>query len=150
MINPRTRKSAAIKPRKPRTTSIRQRRLIPAAPEEVYDAFVNAQKHTEFTGAKATCDAKVGGRFTAWDGYITGRNLELKPGKSIVQEWTTTEWPDGSPPSRVEFTFARKGAATEVAMVHSNVPASQAGSYREGWTAYYWKPLKEYFQKKKS
>jgi len=71
--------------------TIKQRIIIPADPEEVYEAFMDARRHSDFTGSKATCNPKVGGRFTAWDGYISGKNLELEKGKRIVQEWTTTE-----------------------------------------------------------
>jgi len=92
-----------------RTMIIKQKMIIPAKPEEVYGAFINAAKHAAFTGAKATCDSKVGGKFTAWDGYIFGKNLVLDKGKRIVQEWKTTEWPEGYPPSIVEFFFRREG-----------------------------------------
>jgi len=61
-----------------KVTSIQQKTLIPASPDEVYEAFMDARKHSAFTGSKATCNPKVGGKFTAWDGYISGRNLELK------------------------------------------------------------------------
>ena|SRR3990172_1004896 len=127
---------------------ITQRELIPAKPMQVYEALIDARKHAEFTGSKATCDPKAGGKFTAWDGYISGRNLILEPGRRIVQEWKTTEWPTGYSPSIVEFTFKEKGDVTELTMVHSKVPAKQAASYREGWIDFYWKPLKEYFQKR--
>jgi activator of HSP90 ATPase len=53
---------------------------------------VDAKKHSAFTGAKATGEVKVGGEFSAWDGYITGRNLELEKGKHIVQEWIDNYW----------------------------------------------------------
>jgi activator of HSP90 ATPase len=69
-----------------------------ASVEDVYDALVDAKKHSAFTGSPATTNTKAGATFTAWDGYITGRNLELVKPKRIVQEWTTSEWPDGSPP----------------------------------------------------
>ena len=128
------------------TKTITQRQLIPAKPLQIYEALVDARKHAEFTGSKATCDPKVGGKFTAWDGYISGRNLILEPGRRIVQEWKTTEWAVGYPPSSVEFTFKKKKAVTEVRMVHSKVPAEQAISYRQGWIDFYWKPLKKYFQ----
>lgn len=82
-----------------KTKTIKQTQLIPAKPEEVYDAFINAQKHSAFTGSKATCDPRVGGKFTAWDGYISGKNLKLDEGKRIVQEWKTTEWQANYPPS---------------------------------------------------
>jgi activator of HSP90 ATPase len=130
-----------------KTATITQKVVIRALPEEVYDAFMDAKKHSAFTGAKATSDAKVGGEFSAWDGYIAGKNLELQKGKRIVQEWVTTEWPTGYSPSRLEFTFRKVKGGTEIKMVHSNVPEEQAEEYRQGWTDNYWEPLKNYFQK---
>jgi activator of HSP90 ATPase len=132
-----------------KTTSITQKVVIPASPEEVYDAFMDAKKHSAFTGAKAMCDATVGGEFSAWDGYITGKNLELEKGKRIVQEWITTEWPEGYAPSRLEFTFCKVKGGTELTMVHSNIPAEQADEYKQGWIDNYWEPLKAYFEKSK-
>jgi activator of HSP90 ATPase len=55
--------------------TIRQRVVIPATPNEVYEAFVDPKKHSKFTGSRATFDPEVGGEFTAWDGYISGNNL---------------------------------------------------------------------------
>jgi uncharacterized protein YndB with AHSA1/START domain len=134
---------------KQQTTTIIQKVVIPATPEEVYDAFMDARKHSEFTGATATCDPTVGGKFTAWDGYISGRNLELQKGKRIVQEWSTVEWPKGYPPSALELTFRKVKDGTEVRMVHSHVPEEQADEYRQGWIDNYWDLLKDYFQKRK-
>lgn len=131
-----------------KATTIKQKTLIPATPDEVYDAFMEAKKHSAFTGSKATSDPKVGGEFTAWDGYISGRNLELVKGKKIVQEWSTTDWPDKFPPSRLELTFKGAKGGTEISMIHSNVPAEQADDLAEGWNEFYWKPMKEYFTKR--
>ena len=126
--------------------TITQRTLIPSAdPEDVYDAFVTAKTHAAFTGAAATGVARVGAKFTAWDGYIMGVHRELVRGKKIVQDWQTTEWPSGMPASRVEFTFKAAKSGTEIRMVHTNVPSSQAAGYRQGWIDYYWTPLKTYF-----
>jgi activator of HSP90 ATPase len=130
-----------------KTTIIKQIVFIPAKPEEVYNALIDEKKHTEFTGSKASVDPKVGGRFTAWDGYIFGKNLRLEKGKKIIQEWKTTEWPD-YPPSLVEFSFNKKVVGTEIIMIHSKVPVEQAESYRQGWIDFYWEPLKKYFNKK--
>ncbi len=131
-----------------KATTIKQKTLIPATPDEVYDAFMDAKKHSAFTGSKATCDPKVGGEFTAWDGYISGRNLELVKGKEIVQEWLTTDWPDSFPPSRLELTFKEAKRGTEISMIHSNLPADHVDDLAEGWNEFYWKPLKEYFTKR--
>jgi len=126
--------------------TIQQTEFFPGvSPEKIYDAFLDGRKHSLMTGGKATASAKVGGKFTAWDGYISGANLELEEGKRIVQTWTTTEWPEGAPPSRLEWTFCAKEGGAEVTMVHSGVPDSQAESYRTGWVDYYWSPMKEYF-----
>lgn len=130
-----------------RTTSIKQVVHIPASPDEVYEALIDAKKHSEFTGSKATSNPKVGGKFTSWNGYIFGRNLKLVKGKKIVQEWSTTEWPD-YPPSLVEFSMKKKGGGTELTMFHSKVPQEQADSYRQGWIDFYWEPMKKYFSKK--
>jgi activator of HSP90 ATPase len=130
-----------------KTKTIKQSVILPAKPAEVYDAILKAKKHAAFTGSRATCTPRVGGKFTAYDGYIWGKNLELEEGRKIVQEWQTTEWPADAPPSIVEFTFEERKGGTELTMVHSKVPAEQAESYRQGWIDYYWDPLKEYFQR---
>ena len=129
-------------------TVIKQKTIVPATPDEVYEVFMDAKKHSEVTGSKATCDPRVGGEFTAWDGYISGKNLDLEKGKKIVQEWITTEWPTGYLPSRLELTFKKVKEGTEISMVHSNVPKEQAKDYEEGWIDFYWEPMKEYFSKK--
>ena len=132
-----------------RVKTITQKVVVPGSPADVFDAFVNPQIHSAFTGAAATGSARSGGKFTAWDGYISGVNREVVKGKRLVQDWRTTEWPTDAPPSRVEFSFkAAKGGGTEVRLVHSNVPAEQADSYRQGWIDYYWDPLKTYFSTK--
>jgi activator of HSP90 ATPase len=123
---------------------IEQKVFFEAAPGDVYDALLDSKKHAEFTGSPATTNAKKGAKFTAWDGYISGKNLELVKGKKIVQEWTTTEWPDGYPASRLEFTLTAKRGGTELEMMHSKVPAEQVADYSIGWKSSYWEPLKEY------
>jgi activator of HSP90 ATPase len=134
-----------IMPRRVRT--ITQKVVVHAPPDEVYAAFVNPRKHAAFTNSPATGSARVGGTFTAWDGCISGVPRQLVKGKKIVQEWQTTEWPEGAEPSRLELTFTAAKGGTEIHMAHSNVPAEQAESYRRGWKDYYWTPLKTYFSK---
>ena len=131
-----------------KTKTIKQKEFIRVTPVEIYDALLNQEKHTAFTGAKATCDRRVGGKFTAWDGYISGKNIRLENGRRIVKEWKTTEWPEGYPPSLLEFTLTPKGGGTEVIMTQKQVPASQVENYRQGWIDYYWTPLKKFFHQK--
>jgi len=135
---------------KQKTVTIKQKETIPASPEEVYYAFVDAKKHSEFTGSEATGKAEVDAEFTAWDGYIQGKYLSLEPGKRILQEWVTTDWPEGYEPSHVEFTFKETKDGTEVTMLHTEVPTGQEAELKEGWIDFYWEPLKEYFKNQKT
>ena len=132
----------------PATRSITQTVAVQASPSDVYDALVTAKLHAAFTQSAATGVARVGAKFTAWDGYISGVHRELVRGEKIVQDWWTTEWPEGAEPSRLEFVLTPTRTGTRVKMVHSNVPAEQADGYRQGWVDFYWTPLKAYFRKR--
>jgi activator of HSP90 ATPase len=133
-----------------KTSTIEQKIIIHASPEEVYEAFMNPKIHSKFTGSKVKGKPEVGEKFTASDGYIMGKNLELEKGKKIVQEWKTSEWPSNYPSSIFKLTFKKTEGGTEVNMTHSKVPTEQVEDYRQGWIDYYWKPLKEYFKEKNS
>ena len=141
----KTDKVQTIKSPMLKTKVIKQKEFIPAKPVEIYDAFLNEHTHSEVTGAKATCDRRVGGKFTAWDGYIQGKNIKLESGQHIVQEWKTSEWPKGFSPSLLDLKLTPKGNGTIVELTQKNVPASQANSYKQGWIDFYWNPLKKYF-----
>ncbi len=134
---------------KPKITTIKQKLILQALPNEVYYALLDSRKHSEFTGSKATGKAQVGAEFTAWDGYISGKNLELEDDKRIVQEWVTSEWPEGYPPSRLEFTLKAFDGKTELTMIHSDIPAEQKEELKQGWIDFYWEPLKKYFEMRK-
>ncbi len=128
----------------PKLATIKQTVFLMASPEDVYEALLDPEKHSAFTGSPATTSTKKGAAFTAWDGYITGKNLELVKGKKIVQEWKTTEWPEGYPVSRLELTLTAKKGGTELKMLHTDVPAEQADDYSGGWKSSYWDPLRKY------
>ena len=136
-----------MKTRPMAVTTIHQTTLIPAAPKAVYAALTDPGEHTVFTGSKATGAPKVGGKFTAWDGYIMGTYKKLTSGKTIVAEWTTTEWPTAMPPSTITITLKEKNGKTELTLDHTDVPKDGADDYATGWEEYYWKPLKKYFKK---
>ena len=127
--------------------TIKQTVVIPASPKEVYEAYVDPAKQSEFTGAKAKGKPVVGGKYSAWDGYAFGKYLELEPGKSVVQEWTTTDWTEGYGASRLELTFKAVSGGTEISLVQSDVPDEMADEILDGWIEFYWDPLKEYFSK---
>jgi activator of HSP90 ATPase len=126
-------------------SSIRMSAVIPAEAAEIYAAWLSGKSHAAMTGSPATGSARVGGKFTAWDGYIAGKNLELVPHSLIVQAWRTTDFPADAPDSRLEVRLSPTKGGTRVTLVHTDIPPGQAGGYREGWTEYYFGPMKEYF-----
>jgi uncharacterized protein YndB with AHSA1/START domain len=122
---------------------------IPASPEAVYDAWVDSAGHSNMTGAKATTSDKVGAPFTAWDGYISGKNLELVRAKRIVQSWRTSEFAKTDADSTITVTLAPAKGGTELTLEHSGVPdGEEFRGYEEGgWADNYFKPMKAYFAK---
>lgn len=134
-----------------KTGTIKQKIIIhDATPEQVYDVLMDSNKHAAMTCHEVLIDPKVGGSISAWDGYISGKNLELIPGKRIVQEWRTSEWTEGYPPSRLELNLKSVEGGTEIDLVQTGVPADEVHLYDEGWYESYWDPMKEYFKKEKS
>ncbi len=79
-----------------------------ASPADVFDALLNSGIHTEFTGSPATTSRRTGARFTAWDGYISGKNIQLVKNAKIVQEWKTAEWPQGTRLRELNSHLARR------------------------------------------
>jgi uncharacterized protein YndB with AHSA1/START domain len=122
---------------------------IPATPERVYKAWLTGKEHAAMTGGGATGSARVGGKFTAWDGYIEGKNLELEANKRIVQSWRTSEFSDSDPDSRLEITLTPTKTGTKLTLRHSGIPDGQAASYKPGWKDHYFDPMKEYFAQSK-
>ncbi len=133
-----------------KTKTIKQKAILPAEPSAVYKALMNAKEHSAFTGAEAKIKDKVGTSFSAYRGYIVGKNLKLVKGKMIIQTWKAGEsnWPEGHF-SQVTFELKKKGNGTEISFTHSDVPTANAKSISNGWKLYYWNPMKEYFSKKK-
>ena len=123
---------------------IKQIVVFKATPEEVYDAVVDAKKHSKFSQSKATNNAKVGGKFTAYDNYISGENLKLEKGKKIVQKWTSTDFPKGHY-TEVVFEFKKQGDGTKLIFTQNNVPDENYADIKKGWIEFYWKPMKVTF-----
>ncbi len=121
--------------------------VIPASPAEIYHAWLSTKGHTLMTGSPARVSGKVGGKFTAWDGYISGRTLQLEPDRRIVQGWRTAEFPAEAPDSRLEVLLEKVKGGTRVTFIHAELPAGQAASYKLGWKDFYFKPMKRYFKK---
>jgi activator of HSP90 ATPase len=129
-----------------KTKAVRQSVTIKASPHEVYEALMDSRKHARFTGAKARISRKVGGKFTAYDGYIEGVHLSLVPDRKIVQSWRGSDWPEGHY-SRATFSLKKVKNGTHLIFAQSGVPDQYYHDISQGWRDYYWKPMKEMLEK---
>ena len=131
-----------------KTKSIRQTVTFTGKPDEVYQSIMDQKKHSAFTGGKATISKKVNGKFSIFDGYCHGYNIELTEGKKTVQAWHFAEdgWPDDHF-SVCTFLFERVGNKTKLTFKQSGVPENNFESLKSGWKQYYWEPMEAFLKK---
>jgi uncharacterized protein YndB with AHSA1/START domain len=125
------------------TETIRQEVEFRAGPERVYRAWMDSGEHSRITAAQAVIEDRVGGSFTTFDGWAQGRNIELVPGKKIVESWRAEQvgWPKRHY-SRITITLKKKGKGTLLEFVQTRVPHECADEIAQGWREFYWKPMK--------
>ena len=120
--------------------------IIPATPEQIYAAWLDSGGHTAITGSAAEVGATEGAVFTAWGGYISGRNVSLEPGRRIVQSWRTTRFTPEDPDSQIEVLLESIAGGTRLTLHHTNVPDGHTGYRDGGWQEHYFEPMKRYFR----
>lgn len=121
---------------------------LPASPDEIYEAWLDSRGHSEMTGGEARQSDRIGAEVSAWDDYISGRNVELVPGERIVQSWRTKNFTDEHEDSTITVTLEEVADGTLLTLVHSNVPDGQTSYERDGWQTHYFEPMQEYFAKR--
>lgn len=123
--------------------TIKQTNIFNTTPEELYSWFMDSKKHSQFTGSKTVIGKKVGDKISAWDGYIEGKNEKLVSGKLIVQSWRAKDWKN-EVYSKVTFRFSSAGKGkTKLDFTHTGIPDENYKDIKQGWTSYYWNPLKD-------
>jgi len=132
--------------------AIHQEPVFKASRKRVYDALIDAKqfdKVIQLSGAMQSMklgdkpteiSREVGGAFTLFGGYITGRNVELVPNERIVQAWRTGAWQPGVY-SIAKFELVEQGSGTKIIFDHTGFPKGEAEVLASGWKAHYWEPL---------
>ena len=124
--------------------SIEMKEIFTVKPSVIFNAWLDSEEHSKMTGGEARCSNQVGGTFTTWDGYITGKNLALTNDKEIVQSWRTSEFGENDEDSKLTITLTELDNGTELRLRHSNIPKGQT-QYKQRWIDHYFTPMKEYF-----
>ena len=136
--------------------AIHQEPMFKASRKRVYEALTDAaqfDKVIQLSGVMqsmhlgdkpAEISREVGGAFTLFGGYVTGRHVELVPNERIVQAWRAGSWPPGVY-SIARFELVEQGSGTElgtkIVFDHTGFPKGEAEHLASGWKAHYWEPL---------
>ena len=128
------------------TKTFHQSLDINARPEEVFETFLDERKHAKLIKATAKIEPKEGGKFSLWDGDISGVTVKIEKGKRILQVWRSSDWEKGHI-STVEFEFYQAKNGTKLVLVHKGVPADQYEKIEKGWKQFYFHQLEEAFNK---
>lgn len=110
----------------------------------LYKAWLDSSLHSQMTGGDAHCSTVEGESHSAWDGYITGKNVELIENKKIVQTWRTTEFDETDEDSILTIQLFGVPEGTKLSLTHTNIPKGQT-QYEQGWIDHYFSPMKEFF-----
>jgi len=136
--------------------SIHQEPLFKANRKRVYEALTDAKQFSKVVmlsaamktgmapGMKPTeVSSEAGGAFSAFGGYVTGRQIELVPNERIVQVWRAGSWDPGAF-SIAKFELVEQGAGTKIVFDHTGFPKGDAEHLAAGWKMNYWEPLEKF------
>jgi activator of HSP90 ATPase len=124
--------------------SVHREATIPAPPGRVYDLLADAEALSALSGKSGAAARSAGGEFTAFDGYVTGRQVELVPGERIVQAWRFPVWEPGVY-SIVRFTLVPANSGTMLAIDQDGEPADWHDHVCANWPTFYLNPLVKHF-----
>jgi activator of HSP90 ATPase len=113
---------------------------LPAPFEDLYDTYLDPERHAAMTGCPVTIAPKPLAEFSAFEGAIMGRILHLTPKRQIVQTWRSSHWTDDDLNSTLILSFWPDPEGARVELAHVNVADHDYESVKEGWDKYYWTP----------
>ncbi|MCB1502191.1 MAG: SRPBCC domain-containing protein [Bauldia sp.] len=121
--------------------AIHQEIDIGASPDVVYAVLTRSDEFARMTGGRAADIARdEGGAISLFGGDIEGRNIELVPGRRIVQAWRSRAWPEGVY-SIIRFELAPAGKNTRLVFDQAGHPEEASAMLEGGWHQMYWQPM---------
>jgi activator of HSP90 ATPase len=127
--------------------SIHQQAMIAAEPTQVYAVLADADALSALSGMSGTAGRSEGEQFIAFNGNVTGRQIELVPGTRIVQAWRFPRWEEGVH-SIVAFTLAAADGGTRLTIDQHGEPEDWHDHIDTNWPTFYLTPLTEHFSAK--
>ena len=124
--------------------SIQQQAMIDADPAQVYAVLANAEALSALSGMSGIAGRSAGEEFSAFDGHVVGRQIELVPGERIVQAWRFPVWTPGTF-SIVRFTLVAEGGGTRLVLDQHGEPDGWHEHVDTNWPTFYLTPLTRHF-----
>jgi len=110
-----------------------------ASPSEVFDAFVDAGRITQWWPDEADVDPVVGGfyalRWPAMEWTLRGTFTEVEPDRTLTFTWSWDHEPD-TPERTVRITLSAAETGTELTLAHGNYTrddTEERQSHLDGW-----------------
>lgn len=126
-------------------TKFEIQKTFPVEPTELYNGWLDSKIHSKMTGGSAMMSNVENDSFSAWDGYISGKNIKLTNGNEIVQSWRTSDFKEEDKDSDLTLKFESSKRGTTITLIHANIPEGQP-DYKQGWEEHYFTPMKAYFE----
>lgn len=127
--------------------SLKVEDVIPASAKQIYSDWLSSNGHTDMTGGEAEISDQNGADFKAWDGYISGSNIQLVTNLKIRQHWRTVEFPESAADSILEVKLEPINEhSTKVIISQTNLPDGDGPKYTDGWRDHYFSPMKQYYK----
>ncbi len=126
--------------------TIKQMVKFKAPPKLIYKLLTDSKMHAAFTGESAKISRRVGGKVSAYSGYITAINVDLRPSKQVVLAWRCGDFPTGVFTMAVFALSRTKDGGTELVLTHRGVPKQIIPQTEAGWKKYYWRRIKHYLK----
>jgi uncharacterized protein YndB with AHSA1/START domain len=124
--------------------TIKQRVKFKADPATIYELLADSRKHSAITGKPADISTKIGGAFTLGERDVTGINVDLVPGRRIVQAWRHRRFPEGVFSMAAVTLTPTPDGGTELVLVHRGVPKELIPETEQTWRDRYWRGMKAY------
>ena len=123
--------------------TIKQKVRFRASPERIYRLLTESKLHAVLTGHKAKISRKAGGAFSTCGGKVSGINVDLVPGKRLVQAWRTKEFPVGIFSMAAFELSPTKNGGTELVLTHRGVPKALIPKVERDWRCAYWDKIRK-------
>ena len=85
---------------------------------------------------------KVGGKFSTDAGQVTGVNVDLVPGRRLVQAWRRKDFPEGIYSMAAITLDPTPTGGTKLVLTHRGVPKPLLGEIEDYWRLGYWMPMR--------